>query len=76
VIPLTAAPPDLHPCGWTLLTRPIAPNTIASHLLEVRRELDNDSGERCVSVWVDNQQIAGSIQVGGSSILRIEIVDV
>jgi hypothetical protein len=49
-----AAPPSDAP-DWSLITRPVAPNSIATHIVEVRQTEASDP--QTFDVWVDGRRV-------------------
>jgi hypothetical protein len=48
--------------SWSLITRPVAPNSIATHLVEVRQ---TEAADRLTfDVWVDGRCVASDVAAG------------
>jgi hypothetical protein len=73
VIELPIAVSTRESSGWSLITRPVAPNAIAVHVVEVRRD-DPSDGTRpsTFSLWIDGHCAHADITAGEYSSIIID----
>jgi hypothetical protein len=64
--------PSPRPCDWSLLTRPTAPNAIATHVVEIRTESDASAdGTPALEIWVDGRCVHAQLSATDERTLTI-----
>jgi hypothetical protein len=73
VVGLPRAAPTSNSCDWSLITRPVAPNTIATHVIEIRCNNAPDTDDvPSFGVWINGECVQANMAAGESCSIVID----